>query len=317
MGMSGKNDYSRRIDYTADANYHVGSFGHGGTDIGNPDRIFHYGSGFFDVWSGAGTYAPGTTHIHGFNALHYTTGYGGNAYGWQMASQYNQTGLIYARWCSGGSFSAWQTIITSANIGSQSVSYASSAGSLSSMAISQFSNTLKLPSYYSNDLPYTCSSPAQQGNNLQQLIAGVTTDSLFEFQTTNPLNGLLVGGKYEQDYNNTQQILPSAPRTLTQSQIYTINEINKNRNNTTNHLSKAPTSADILAILPVKTSTGVPTGTLLVEFSGSLQDNSRVYFGPVDIDRMAVKLLDDKGNILNLNGSDWCITLICECLYQY
>jgi Chaperone of endosialidase len=140
LGMSGKNNYSRRIDYTSDANYHVGSFGHGGTDIGNPDRIFHYGSGFFDVWSGAGTYAPGTSHIHGFNVLHYTTGYGGNAYGWQMASQYNQTGLIYARWCSGGSFSAWQTIITSANIGSQSVSYASSAGSLSSMNISQFTN---------------------------------------------------------------------------------------------------------------------------------------------------------------------------------
>ena len=95
-----------------------------------------------------------------------------------------------------------------------------------------------------------------------------------------------------------------------------INEINKNRNNNTNHLSKAPTSPDILAIVPVKIS-GVNTGSLLVEFSGSLQDNIRTYFGPVDIDRMAVKLLDDKGNILNLNGADWCTTFICECLYQY
>jgi hypothetical protein len=85
----------------------------------------------------------------------------------------------------------------------------------------------------------------------------------------------------------------------------------------TNYLSKAPTSSDILAILPVKTSTGVPTGSLLVEFSGSLQDNTRIYFGPVDIDRMAISLLDDKGNILNLNGNDWCVTLIAECLYQY
>jgi hypothetical protein len=134
LGMSGKNDYSRRIDYSTDADYHVGSFGHGGSEVGNIDRIFHYGSGFFDVWSGNGTYAPGTSHIHGFNALHYTTGYGGNAYGWQMASQYNQTGLIYARWCSGGSFSAWQTIITSTNIGSQSVSYASTAGNTNSIS---------------------------------------------------------------------------------------------------------------------------------------------------------------------------------------
>jgi hypothetical protein len=56
---------------------------------------------------------------------------------------------------------------------------------------------------------------------------------------------------------------------------------------------------------------------LLVEFSGSLQDNIRTYFGPVNIDRMAIKLLDDKGNVLNLNGNDWCVTMVCECLYQY
>ena len=147
MGLSGKNNYSRRIDYSSDANYHVGSFGHSG--IG-PNDVFHYGSGFFDHWSGGnGSYPGSTTHIHGINMLHYTTGYGGNAYGWQMASQYDQGGTIYARWCSSGNFTGWYTMITSGNIGSQSVSYASSAGSasyassagsLSSMAISQFSN---------------------------------------------------------------------------------------------------------------------------------------------------------------------------------
>jgi hypothetical protein len=142
LGLSGKNNYSRRIDYTSDADYHVGSFGHGGAEVGNIDRIFHYGSGFFDVWSGNGTYAPGTSHLHGFNALHYTTGYGGNAYGWQMASQYDQPGLIYARWCSGGTFSAWQTIITSTNIGSQSVSYATSAGTVANGVYTNATNTI-------------------------------------------------------------------------------------------------------------------------------------------------------------------------------
>ena len=185
------------------------------------------------------------------------------------------------------------------------------------VSITQYSNTLKIPSYFSPDLPYTCLTPAQQGNNLTQLVDGVIAQSLFDNQTVNAQNGLLIAGKYEDDYTPTRIILPSAPRTLTQAQIYTINEINKNNNNLTNYLAKAPTSSDILAILPVKTSTGVPTGSLLVEFSGSLQDNTRVYFGPVNIERMAVKLLDDKGNILNLNGNDWCFTLACECLYQY
>jgi hypothetical protein len=185
------------------------------------------------------------------------------------------------------------------------------------VSISQYSNTLKMPSYYSPDLPYTCLTPAQQGNNLTQIVNEVVLQSLFDNQTTNAQNGLLIAGKYESDYTSTQIMLPSAPRTLTQAQLYTINSINSNNNNITNYLAKAPTSADILAIIPVKTSTGVPTGSLLVEFSGSLQDNIRTYFGPVNIDRMAVKLLNDKGNVLNLNGNDWCATLICECLYQY
>lgn len=185
------------------------------------------------------------------------------------------------------------------------------------VSISQYSNNLKIPSYYSPDLPYTCLTPAQQSNNLKDLVDSVVLQSLFDNQTVNAQNGLLIAGKYEDDYAATQIVLPSAPRTLTRAQIYTINEINRNNNNLTNYLAKAPTSSDILAIIPVKTSTGVPTGSLLVEFSGSLQDNTRVYFGPVNIERMAIKLLDDKGNILNLNGNDWCCTFVCECLYQY
>ena len=169
------------------------------------------------------------------------------------------------------------------------------------VSITQLSNKLKIPSYYSPDLPYTCIEPGR--NNLSQLI--------------NSQNGLLIAGKLENDYSQTQVVLPSAPRTLTNAQLYTINEINRNNNNLTNYISRAPTSSDTLAIIPVKTSVGVPTGSLIVEFSGSLQDSARVYFGPVDIDRMAVKLLDDKGNVLNLNGNDWCFTLVCECLYQY
>jgi len=185
------------------------------------------------------------------------------------------------------------------------------------VSISQFSNNLKMPTYYSTDIPYTCITPAQQGNNLSQLLAESTEQTLFDFQTTNVVNGLLIAGKYQQDYTSTQFVLPSAPRTLTSAQLYTINSINNNNNNLTNYLAKAPTSSEILAILPVKTSVGMETGTLLVEFSGSLQDSERTYFGPVNIERLAVKLLDDKGNILNLNGNDWCVSLIAECLYQY
>jgi len=182
------------------------------------------------------------------------------------------------------------------------------------VSIAQYSNNLKIPSYYSPDIPYTCITPAQQVNNLTQIVDEVVLQSVLNDQT---INGLLIAGKYHEEYTSTPIMLPSAPRTLTSAQLYTINSINSNNNNLTNYLAKAPTSSDILAIIPVKTSVGVPTGSLLVEFSGSLQDSSRTYFGPVNIERMAVKLIDDKGNVLNLNGNDWCVTLVCECLYQY
>jgi hypothetical protein len=167
------------------------------------------------------------------------------------------------------------------------------------VSITEFNANLKIPSYYSPDLPYTCVTP------------NVATTS--SENTTN--SGLLISDKLDVSYASTQVVLPSAPRTLTQSQIYTINEINKNQN-PTNYRAKAPTTPDILAMIPIKAS-GESTGALLVEFSGSLQENIRTYFGPVNIERMHVKLLDDKGNTLNLNGGDWCVTLICECLYQY
>jgi hypothetical protein len=182
------------------------------------------------------------------------------------------------------------------------------------VTITELSSTLKKPNYYSPDLPYTCLEPGN--SNLTEIVNSANVNSLLNAQGSNTSDGLLIAGKYNNDYSKTQLLLPSAPRTLTQSQIYTINEINKNNNNITNYRAKAPTNSDIMAIIPLK-GINDSTGTLLIDFSGSLQDNERTFFGPVNIDRMAIKLLDDKGNILNLNGADWCVTLIATCLYQY
>jgi hypothetical protein len=100
------------------------------------------------------------------------------------------------------------------------------------VSITEYSNVLKLPSYYSPDLPFTCLA-------------------------ANPNDGI------NSEYTKTQIMLPSAPRTLTNSQLYTINEINKNRNNNTNYRAKAPTSTDILAMIPIK-PTGLSTGALKI-----------------------------------------------------
>lgn len=43
---------------------------------------------------------------------------------------------------------------------------------------------------------------------------------------------------------------------------------------------------------------------------------TRNYFGPVDIQKLGIQLLDEYGRVVNLRESDWSFTLILTCLYQ-
>lgn len=159
------------------------------------------------------------------------------------------------------------------------------------------SNAISMPSYYNTSQPYVC-SPIINPLSINAL-AGLT--SLTEVEA-----GLI---------NANMEVLPSAPRTLTNAQIYTINEIIKNKSKNTSNKGKATTNSDTFAILYIKyplTSAGIA-----VDFSGQLQDNKRNYFGPVDIDRLRLRLVDDRGYVVNLNGSEWSCSIICETLYQY
>jgi len=55
----------------------------------------------------------------------------------------------------------------------------------------------------------------------------------------------------------------------------------------------------------------------VIDYSPTLQSNKRNYFGPVNIERMRVRLFDDRGNLVNLNDNDWSFTLLVNQLYQY
>ena len=118
------------------------------------------------------------------------------------------------------------------------------------------------------------------------------------------------------DASGNPTYVQSAPRQLTQAQLYTINAINQNRSSTTMDRYTGPTTTDVLALIPVKTFS-MTTGQPYIEFGSSLQINERVYFGPVNIERMKVQLVDDKGNILNMHGTDWSFTIVSTHLYEY
>lgn len=189
------------------------------------------------------------------------------------------------------------------------------------ITITELSQSLALPSYYNTSQPYICVS------NITNTPAILDINAIGNLSNITPAQAASLGVNPDNLFNslqdkvdfgtgNIQQVLPSAPRTLTQAQIYTINEIMKNRNKTISFRSKAPTNSDTFAIIPIKYGS-MSTGQLYTELSGQFQDNKRVYFGPVDIDRLRIRLLDDRGNTIDLHGADWCVTLISENLYQY
>ena len=110
--------------------------------------------------------------------------------------------------------------------------------------------------------------------------------------------------------------LPSSTTTfstagLTMNQVYSVGQILAAQNKARDVFNAGPFIKDMFALLPIKV-----TGPVYVEFGGTLQQQERVYFGPVNINRLQVKLINDKGNSVELNGANWSFQLVCEQLYQ-
>ena len=142
------------------------------------------------------------------------------------------------------------------------------------------STTLSVPDYFNTTIPNVC-APDPQLNNV-----------------------------------SSPFYVASVPRTLTSKQLYSINSILDNRKNTYKYRSSAPSTSDVFALIYPK-KLGTSSGDMLVDLGSSMAYNRRTYFGPVTIERMRVSLQDDKGNLLNLNGAEWSMSIIVEQLYQY
>lgn len=102
---------------------------------------------------------------------------------------------------------------------------------------------------------------------------------------------------------------------ITQAQLYTINAIAANQTVSKDRII-GPQQANILGVIPVA-SYDVPWGRNIVASSAQLMTNKRVYFGPVALNKLSIKLIDDIGNVINLNGRDWSFTATAVSLYQY
>ena len=108
----------------------------------------------------------------------------------------------------------------------------------------------------------------------------------------------------------------NAPRRLTQAQLFTLNSTTQSRAQTQRNRLTAPTNTNVLALIPLRDVNRVAPGRILID-NFNLDDAERVYFGPVDLERMRVRLVDDQGYTVNLNGNNWSFTMTVTSLYQY
>jgi len=93
-------------------------------------------------------------------------------------------------------------------------------------------------------------------------------------------------------------------------------------NNVNNYYASAFGSStiapNIIARLNIKQQIG-STGAFNVISGESLSTSltySREYFGPVDIQRIRITLVDEFGRVLDLNNMDWSFALMFECIYS-
>ena len=105
-------------------------------------------------------------------------GTGDSDYGFLLANDYSINGHMYFRQKIGGSWKDWKTIIDSSNIGSQSVNYAASAGSVAWTNVSGRPSTMKNPSalswsgYSSGSYDGSAAKSISIPNNTNQLTNG-------------------------------------------------------------------------------------------------------------------------------------------------
>ena len=110
---------------------------------------------------------------------------------------------------------------------------------------------------------------------------------------------------------------------MTQNELYSAQELLNNQKNQVTETNKDNTqlystglySKNVFALIPLEL-TKLTNNEIYVDYGTALQDQQRVYFGPVNISRLSVKLINDRGELVDLNGSNWSFTFLAEEQYD-
>jgi hypothetical protein len=135
-----------------------------------------------------------------------------------------------------------------------------------------------------------------------------------------------LGGGYYDSSGNTSPGIPQSAISegicLITGPQYVFLCIDDYNNNVNNYYASAYGSStiapNIIARLNIKqqiNSAGA-YGVVSGESLSTSLTYSREYFGPVDIQRLRITLIDDFGRVLDLNNMDWSFALMFECVYS-
>ncbi len=159
------------------------------------------------------------------------------------------------------------------------------------------------------------SKPNQDIISIQSNKANFKLPSYYNKNTMNP-------GCDPPDYNAFAQSCSSAPvnydlsRNLTQKQLYSVDQIKLAMTGKPADRYNSPNSTDILHKIPF-------VRNILHPFSNFSYINAepeltkRIYFGPVNLSSFRIRLLNDKGFLINLNNMDWSFSIRVTQIYSY
>jgi hypothetical protein len=102
---------------------------------------------------------------------------------------------------------------------------------------------------------------------------------------------------------------------LTSTQICALVKKEEDSNIELPNRTQPPGFGDLFATFNINTN-NLNVGDTINIRPSELVGNQRNYFSPVNLFSFSIRLLDDKGNILNLNNNDWCLTMNCERQYN-
>ena len=102
---------------------------------------------------------------------------------------------------------------------------------------------------------------------------------------------------------------------LTRAQVYTRTQLLNSQNQGYPDRYLSAVNSDVLARIPVRKSNHYDL--LIDNWNPSPGQTAREYFGPVTLKRFRVRLLNDKGLVVNLNQMNFSFSIIVKHLYQY